>query len=51
MSAGSRAGYALGRGKTNFCTAASRGQTATGLPPRIWIMVVTALGLSPSATR
>ena len=47
MSAGSRGGYALGRGNTNFWSAASFGQTATGFRPRIWIMVVTAFGLSP----
>src|SRR5436190_16950568 len=32
------AAYDLGRGKTNFCTAASRGQTATGFCERIWII-------------
>ncbi len=42
-------GYARGRGKTNFCTAASFGQTATGFWLRIWIIVGIALGLSPSS--
>ena len=42
---------AWGRGKTNFCTAASRGQTATGFWFKIWIMVGIALGLSPTSLK
>ena len=43
--------YARGRGKTNFCTAASLGQTATGFWLRIWIIVGIALALSPSSLK
>jgi len=43
--------YARGRGKTNFCKAASLGQTATGFWPRIWIMVGIALALSPTSLK
>src|SRR5437016_2681284 len=38
---------ALGRGNTNFCRAASFGQTATGFAFRIWTIVGMAFGLSP----
>ena len=43
--------YARGRGKTNFCRAASLGQTATGFWLRIWIMVGIALALSPTSLK
>ena len=38
----------FGRGNTNFWSATSFGHTATGFWPSTWIMVVTALGLSPA---
>ena len=44
-------GYFFGRGNTNFCSATSRGHTTRGFWPRIWIIAVLALGLSPSSLK